>query len=272
MEEPNVPRQSNLEVCNPNSNYTADQRASWFEQKQMEDVSLEVTGKGVKVCILTESKYCNCVSWFELAFFPSILSLNSLLSTLFTHVTFLFTWFMAAHHNFVDLSMSSKHTHHSIPTCKKCHKPVRGHIGPRGSLCRQPSPHFVTDVPASSHLAQELPEELANVHLELEVSIKDHEAQTANFSAELRSMKLNSTPISTTKSMPILGSQQLTLLGLHMRRVLQPTWFHSVTFPRWRTHAFQPPFQLVTFPPLPSLRKPRFQMVPVLLSLTFNKT
>ena len=90
---------------------------------------------------------------------------------------------MAAHHNFVDLIMSSKRTQSSIPTYKKCHKPVRGHIGPRGSLCRQPSPKFVTDVPASSHLAQKLPEELANVHLESEASIKDHEAQITNLSA-----------------------------------------------------------------------------------------
>ena len=101
--------------------------------------------------------------------------------------------------------MSSKRSHRSIPTCKKCHKPVRGHIGPHGSLCRQPSPQFVTDVPASSHLAQELPEELVNVRLELEASIKDHEVLIVNLSAELRSMKLNSTHISTNKSTPILG-------------------------------------------------------------------
>ena len=112
---------------------------------------------------------------------------------------------MAAHHNFVDLSMYSKRTHDSIPTCKKCHKPVRGHNGPHGSLCRQPSPQSLTDDPASAHLAQELTEQLATVHLELEAYIKDHEAQIANLSAKLRPMKLNSTPISTTKSMPILG-------------------------------------------------------------------
>ena len=148
--------------------------------------------------------------WFELAFFPHMLSHNSLLSAPFhtRHLSLTihqFTWFVAAHHNFASLSMSSKRTHRSIPTCKKCHKPVRGHTGPHGSLCRQPSSQFVTDVPASSHLAQEQREELANVHLELEASIKDHEAQIANLSAELRSMKLNSTPIATTKSMPIFG-------------------------------------------------------------------
>ena len=162
------------------------------------------------VCILTEFKYCNCVPWFEFAFFPCILSHNSFLLAPFhtRHLSLTihhFTCFVEAHHNFVDLSISSKRTHHSIPICKKCHKPVRGHIGPHGSLYRQPSPQFVTDAPASSHLAQELPEELANVHLELEASIKDHEAQIPNLSAELRSMKLNYTPISTTKSMPILG-------------------------------------------------------------------
>ena len=55
----------------------------------LEDIGLVLIKIPLIVCILTESKYCNCVPKFELAFFPRILSHNSLLSAPFTHVTFL---------------------------------------------------------------------------------------------------------------------------------------------------------------------------------------
>ena len=68
-----------------------------------------------------------------------------------------------------------------IQHCKKCLKPVRGHVGPHGSLCRQQSPEFVTDVP-----------DLANVQANLEVSIRVHREQLQNLTAELELLNLGS--------------------------------------------------------------------------------
>ena len=54
--------------------------------------------------------------------------------------------------------IASNRPHHSFPVCKKCQRPVRGHVGPTGSSCSQPSPQFLTDMSPSSSL---LPADLA---------------------------------------------------------------------------------------------------------------
>ena len=87
--------------------------------------------------------------------------------------------------------MASNRPHRSSQVCKKCQRPLRGHVGPTGSLCSQPSPQFVTDVPSSV-----VPADLANIQEELEASIRAHEDQIHNLSAELGSLRLNSTPSS----------------------------------------------------------------------------
>ena len=69
---------------------------------------------------------------------------------------------------------------------KKCKKPVRGHIGPHGDFCHNPSPQFVSDLP-----------ELANVQHDIEASIRAHQQQINNLSAKLQLMSLgSSTPVS----------------------------------------------------------------------------
>ena len=84
-------------------------------------------------------------------------------------------------------SNADKHTKRSVKHCKKCLQPVRGHIGPHGSLCRQPSPQFLEDVPS-----------LANIQEELEASIVQHQQDIANLTAELQLLQIhNSTPVST---------------------------------------------------------------------------
>ena len=87
--------------------------------------------------------------------------------------------------------MASNRPHRSSQVCKKCQRPVRGHVGPTGSLCSQPSPQFLTDVPSTSSL---LPADLANIQDELEASIRSHEDQIHHLSAELGALRLNSTP------------------------------------------------------------------------------
>ena len=77
-----------------------------------------------------------------------------------------------------------------FPVCKKCQRPVRGHVGPTGSSCSQPSPQFLTHVPLSSSL---LPADLANIQEELEASIKSHEDQIQHLFAEVGDLRLNST-------------------------------------------------------------------------------
>ena len=84
-------------------------------------------------------------------------------------------------------SNTDKHTKCSVKHCKKCRQPVRGHIGPHGSLCRQPSPQFLEDVPP-----------LANIQEELEASFMQHQQDIANLTAELQLLQIhNSTPVST---------------------------------------------------------------------------
>ena len=68
--------------------------------------------------------------------------------------------------------MASYCPHRSVQVCKKCQRPVRGHVGPTGSSCSQPSPQFLTDVPPSSSL---LPANLANIQEELEADTTDPE-------------------------------------------------------------------------------------------------
>ena len=88
--------------------------------------------------------------------------------------------------------MASSRPHRSSQVCKKCQRPLCcGHVGPIGSLCSQPSPQFVTDVPLSV-----LPVHLANIQEELEASIRAHEDQIHNLSVELGSLRLNLTPSS----------------------------------------------------------------------------
>ena len=58
---------------------------------------------------------------------------------------------------------------------------MRGHVGPDGSLCRQQSPQFVTDVP-----------DLANIQADLEASIQVHREQLQNLTAELELLNLGS--------------------------------------------------------------------------------
>ena len=73
-----------------------------------------------------------------------------------------------------------------IQHCMKWLKPVRGHVGPHGSLCRQQSPEFVTDVP-----------DLVNVQADLEVSTWVQREQLQNLTAELELLNLgSSTPFS----------------------------------------------------------------------------
>ena len=88
--------------------------------------------------------------------------------------------------------MASNRAPRSSLVCKKCQRPVRGHVGPTGSSCSQPSPQFITDTSSSI-----LPVDLANIQQELEASIREHEDQINNLSAELGTLRLNSTPATT---------------------------------------------------------------------------
>ena len=73
----------------------------------------------------------------------------------------------------------------STKHCSGCHKPVRGHVGPHGPLCRQPSPQFVTDIP-----------DLANLQQDIEASIQVHRNQINNLTAELELLNIgSSTPL-----------------------------------------------------------------------------
>ena len=86
--------------------------------------------------------------------------------------------------------MASNRPHRSVQVCKKCQRPVRGHVGPTGSSCLQPSPQFLTDGPSSS---SSLPADLANIQEDLEASIRSHEDQIQHLSAELGALRLTST-------------------------------------------------------------------------------
>ena len=98
----------------------------------------------------------------------------------------------------------------SFPVCKKCQRPIRGHVGPTGSSCSQPSPQFLTGVPLFSSL---LPPDLVNIQEELEASIKAHEDQIQHLSAELGDLRLNSTSWFSpqnvsTESGPVINAVQ----------------------------------------------------------------
>ena len=67
----------------------------------------------------------------------------------------------------------------SAKHCSGCHKPVRGHVGPHGPLCRQPSPQFLTDIP-----------DLANLQQDIEASIQVHRDQINNLTAELELLNI----------------------------------------------------------------------------------
>ena len=83
-------------------------------------------------------------------------------------------------------SNDEPHPQRRIQHCQKCFEPVRGHVGPHGSLCRQQSPEFATDVP-----------DLANIQADLEASIQVHKEQLQNLTAELELLNLgSSTPFS----------------------------------------------------------------------------
>ena len=73
----------------------------------------------------------------------------------------------------------------SAKHCSGCHKPVRGHVGPHGPLCRQPSRQFLTDIP-----------DLANLQQDIEASIQVHRDQKNNLTAELELLNIgSSTPL-----------------------------------------------------------------------------
>ena len=103
--------------------------------------------------------------------------------------------------------MASNRAPRSLQLCKKCQQPVRGHVGPTGSSCSQPGPQFVTDTPSS------LPVDLANIREELEASIRAHEDQILNLSAELGSLRLNSTPSSGQQQSSIAHSTRIVTIS-----------------------------------------------------------
>ena len=73
-----------------------------------------------------------------------------------------------------------------VKHCCKCRLPVRGHVGPTGEKCTQPSLNFIVD----------LPPELQTIQTELEASICQKEEEIANLSAELHNLNFTeSTPI-----------------------------------------------------------------------------
>ena len=86
-------------------------------------------------------------------------------------------------------SSSDARPKRSVKHCSKCKGPVRGHIRPHEALCRHPSPQFVD--------AEDVPE-LANIHHDTEASIRAHQDQINNLTAELQLLNRgSSTPLST---------------------------------------------------------------------------
>ena len=103
--------------------------------------------------------------------------------------------------------MASNRAPRSLQLCKKCQQPVCGHVGPTGTSCWQPGPQFVTDT------SSRLPADLANIREELEASIRAHEDQILNLSAELGSLRLNSTPSSGQQQSSIAHSARIATIS-----------------------------------------------------------
>ncbi len=146
---------------------------------------------------------------------------------------------------FVDFVkfMASNRTQRSSQVCKKCQRPVRGHVGPTGSSCSQPSSQFVTDTPSI------LPIDLANIQDELEASIRAHEDQINNLSAELGSLRLNSTPSSVPQQFTFAKSTEVTTFSPHgsgRPTSSVPATYAACTFPKMAAKEIA-----TSFPPVP---------------------
>ena len=105
-----------------------------------------------------------------------------------------FIWLLTSHFGFgllvtlLSLIMAQApdvRPRRSAKHCTKCRQPVRGHTGPTGPPCRQPSPQFLNDIP-----------ELANIQQDIEASIQVHRDQIQNLTAEPELLNLaSSTPV-----------------------------------------------------------------------------
>ena len=73
--------------------------------------------------------------------------------------------------------------------CSKYRLPVRGHVGPTGEKCTQPSSNFVVD----------LPPELQTIHTKLEAFIRQKKEEIADLSGKLHNLNFTeSTPIAVS--------------------------------------------------------------------------
>ena len=110
------------------------------------------------------------------------------------------------------------HPKHSAKHCSGCHKPVRGHVGPHGPLCRQPSPQFLTEIP-----------DLANLQQDIEASIQVHRDQINNLTAELELLNIgSSTPLIVSSAS--CSSIKSTVAALHPPLVMPFNQAPTVTW------------------------------------------